>query len=919
MAQIFKTISLEERLKNSPYANLPTKPKLVQMPGESPPSTPKRTPLAKTSKVQITPFGIFDHTSTIQVQQFGVYQHTSPTQIVLPTSTLNQGGITLQQYNYQPNQGSIAIGPYSYTPSQGGLLPILVNFVPNQGGVQPALVDFIPNQGSTTLGPYSYIPSQGSILLPNWPFQPNHGSTTLAPYLFLPNQGEAILAPYAFIPNQGSTSLPLYFFVPNQGSLVLRPYDFKPNQGLQTPILAGPTPFQGITIVAPYNYTPNQGSLFLMNRPVDVEQGGVDLPPYSFFPIQGSTTPEPWTGAGGLGSITTQDGGVQQSTESSLAPQIQQGYWGIREVEFRTKPTSKHGSAVLELLRYSADRALALTVPRAKHGSATVEDTDYLLEISEAGKRESIDITPVEQRNLIYTNATNKERLEAYYNAWDSGFNRSSRFGGTTGARLNQLKEQIENPEPFPGYTELQNSIAVAADPSQLGGNLIASTPTSKSIDTVRLVNLSTKNPTHYPSAHGKTGSFDPFDDFTTLKISSKTQTKKTIQFRAYLTSFNDNITVNWNDVNYIGRQETLKTFKGMSRGFSLGFKVAATGPEDMRAIYEKLNALMQIAAVGSVTKETYLVGPVCNLTVGNWFTDTVVIFNSVKYDTQPTEYPWDIGHQPGPDLSGGAVVSGAPGLFNTTLDAAQRLAADSNRRPFHLPTIIDVSLDGIVLLGNVDNQNLNSDKRMIKAQNLNMDDSRGFVNNQQQASAAAAATPGAQPNQSQVDDYDVDKDSEISKKALRKSIREERRQRRRTSREQRRQDRRDRRRVMDGEGPPTELKTIVEPSGQYLTQIEVYSQTEGLIRRGQLVPDEFSEVNTNYNYLRSLNNIVPEDRNYRNLRLYEQDIFDRIHLTKQGGNIPDPYDDSGFPTLPDRSLSENAPPFPPLPDDYWW
>jgi len=104
---------------------------------------------------------------------------------------------------------------------------------------------------------------------------------------------------------------------------------------------------------------------------------------------------------------------------------------------------------------------------------------------------------------------------------------------------------------------------------------------------------------------------------------------------------------MSWNDINYVGRQDTLKSFKGVTRGGSIGFKVAALTEADMAINFTKLNNLVKIAAMGSSGGDAnYVQGPMCSITVGRWFKNTPCIFNSIKYDVQTAEYSWDIDKQ---------------------------------------------------------------------------------------------------------------------------------------------------------------------------------------------------------------------------------------------------------------------------------
>lgn len=133
-------------------------------------------------------------------------------------------------------------------------------------------------------------------------------------------------------------------------------------------------------------------------------------------------------------------------------------------------------------------------------------------------------------------------------------------------------------------------------------------------------------------------------NDFVTLKIASLTG-GGSVQFRAYISSISDSYSINWNDVNYIGRQDTMKTFKGVTRSLSLAWKVAAMTKADLSAMYVKLASLANIVAIGK-SGGNYLIGPVAAITVGRWFRNTPCAVSSLKFDTQPAEYSWDIDTQ---------------------------------------------------------------------------------------------------------------------------------------------------------------------------------------------------------------------------------------------------------------------------------
>ena len=118
------------------------------------------------------------------------------------------------------------------------------------------------------------------------------------------------------------------------------------------------------------------------------------------------------------------------------------------------------------------------------------------------------------------------------------------------------------------------------------------------------------------------------------------------LQFRAYVTAFSDNYTTNYADVNYVGRPETLKIYKGATRNINLGFKVPLFSEEELPIVYQKLEKLVHTGIMGKVAQSTYMTGPFLQLTVGGWLHKTPVIINTLKYDTVPLDYSWDISKE---------------------------------------------------------------------------------------------------------------------------------------------------------------------------------------------------------------------------------------------------------------------------------
>ena len=123
--------------------------------------------------------------------------------------------------------------------------------------------------------------------------------------------------------------------------------------------------------------------------------------------------------------------------------------------------------------------------------------------------------------------------------------------------------------------------------------------------------------------------------EFVTLTISG-------ISFRAFITSFSDSYSITWNDQMYVGKQDTLKTFKGMVRTGGVAFKIAAFNSGELSANYGKLNNLVKTVGIGKPSG-TYIIAPLAKLTVGSYVKNAPIIVTSIKYDMQPADYSWDI------------------------------------------------------------------------------------------------------------------------------------------------------------------------------------------------------------------------------------------------------------------------------------
>lgn len=120
---------------------------------------------------------------------------------------------------------------------------------------------------------------------------------------------------------------------------------------------------------------------------------------------------------------------------------------------------------------------------------------------------------------------------------------------------------------------------------------------------------------------------------------------KKYMHFRAFIDSFSDNYSADWNAINYMGRAEKFYKYKGFDRTINMSFTVAAQSKQEITAMYDKLNFLASSLApeyLDSVVSG-YMAGNIAYLTLGGYVHEQPGIITQLTYDI-PEESPWEIG-----------------------------------------------------------------------------------------------------------------------------------------------------------------------------------------------------------------------------------------------------------------------------------
>ena len=118
--------------------------------------------------------------------------------------------------------------------------------------------------------------------------------------------------------------------------------------------------------------------------------------------------------------------------------------------------------------------------------------------------------------------------------------------------------------------------------------------------------------------------------------------TTRILYFRAFLDSFADNYSGQWNPIKYLGRAEDFQIYSGFQRKITLSFKIAAATREEMKPLYKKMVYLASATAPSYADSGQFMRGTIVKLTLGDYVYELPGVLNSCNF-TWNTEYPWEI------------------------------------------------------------------------------------------------------------------------------------------------------------------------------------------------------------------------------------------------------------------------------------
>ncbi len=486
----------------------------------------------------------------------------------------------------------------------------------------------------------------------------------------------------------------------------------QPNEVVHTSTVqitpTGPTPDQGSTdveYIAPDLIVIPQTEVELPTPAELINHGGTDPQLANNLPqLENSVTPEielPSAPADTETAIVSQFGATDPAAfyngpalENSIIPELsnppQPPALNATAVVSQMGGTNPHPTEPpinkptqdTETLRYQAGRLLARVAPRVIHGSADIdpsptEPNQYLSDTGQLKGDKSPINTVTPPADLIESSG----QFSGDQSEIDPGMPSEPRTDSE--ALGNEVYETLQLRSPPHAGVGIANY-------RTLSYGELAAAARNRSFSTPSIVSPLT------PSASTVSEGVQADPDFVTIIV--EPTGGDPIQLRAYLTAFSDNVSMQWKDVSYVGRQDTLQFFQGSIRAVSLGVKVAAFSKADLQKMYSNLNRLVKGVSIGTTQAgRGFIGGPYCKLTVGGWFRRTPCTVQAIKLDSQPADYSWDVGTPrdrsqfPAPSAEGDG--------------------QDVNNNA--MPMIVDLSMD-FRILGDVDGSILSSDSKMF-------------------------------------------------------------------------------------------------------------------------------------------------------------------------------------------------------------
>jgi hypothetical protein len=203
---------------------------------------------------------------------------------------------------------------------------------------------------------------------------------------------------------------------------------------------------------------------------------------------------------------------------------------------------------------------------------------------------------------------------------------------------------------------------------------------------------------------------YNHFTDLIPVKIGDADNQANTVQMRGMISGVSDTIAPTWNEQTYVGRPDAMVTYGGYKRDFTFVLRVAATSEQDIKPMYEKLNALAKYVLPSVDKLSTRFTGNLCKVTVGSYLRKELCAMTGFVI-TPLEDSMWET-HDPDYDYPSLTLTEGPlkqamnaikRGVYKAKLKPVPgtvKSRRQAIKDPFIVPRVLDVSI-GLKVLGN--------------------------------------------------------------------------------------------------------------------------------------------------------------------------------------------------------------------------
>jgi hypothetical protein len=114
------------------------------------------------------------------------------------------------------------------------------------------------------------------------------------------------------------------------------------------------------------------------------------------------------------------------------------------------------------------------------------------------------------------------------------------------------------------------------------------------------------------------------------------------LPFNTTIKGISDNHTIDWEEVQYLGRPDKVYNYKGFTRDVSFTFTAYCMSVKDLEPMWKKINYLLGMARPANYHGEGFFVPPLVELRMGDMYYNQPVIMRTISI-TIPDDASWEL------------------------------------------------------------------------------------------------------------------------------------------------------------------------------------------------------------------------------------------------------------------------------------